>query len=415
MRRLLIITASILLFIVFSVGVYFLFFANSARVVVTKPAATQPLFPTAPNSSSTPIVTGSNSASSTKRNNSPESGGGSVATPPRLVQIDAGPIVPSLLSLDLQSTTTASTTQVIVQYINQQNGNIYQYNSLTEQQTRTSNKTIPGIRSAAWLSDGSLAYVQYISHTGSGTGEVSTYAIPKTGTGGFFLPQGLSQVFTKGSNEFFAVSSGENGSIIKKASKDASNVGVAFQTPLSAIHVSVAGPKNYLVYTKPSATVGGYAFLESGSTEVLSPIVGPQKGLVALSNHAGTKVLVSYVDTSGGMALELVSIPTRTVIKLPIATIASKCVWSQNDSLIFCGVPQTPSKAFYPDSWYQGVTSFTDQIWEIDVTGKYAKFVLDFSKIEGEPLDAIALSVDPKGRVLSFVNKRTGALWAYKL
>ncbi len=424
MKKTFIIIAGIIILIGIGIGVYFLFFARGAHVIVTQHNAnTQPIFPVAQNNGNTATNVGNNVPSGASKNKLTATNIELARVLPRLVQISKGPVVPSLVSLDLNSTTTASTTQatassttpVIVQYIEQQSGNIYQYNSSTGKQTRTSNKTIPGIRSAAWLPDGSLAYVQYLSHTGNGSGEVSTYAIPKTGVGGFFLPQGLSQVLIKGGNELLAVSSGENGSIIKKASRDALNVSTAFQTPLSAIRVLVAGPKNYLVYTKPSATVGGYAFLENGTTGTLIPIVGPEDGLVALVNHSGTKVLISYVNDSGQMQLEIVSIPTHAVVHLPVSTIANKCVWSYDDSSLFCGIPQNPPNVDYPDSWYQGTTSFTDQLWEIDVTGRYAKLLFDFSKTKGSPFDITALSIDKKQQVLSFVNKRNGALWAYRL
>ena len=422
MKKTFIIIAGIIILIGIGIGVYFLFFANRAHVVIAPQKTTPSAFPIASNNKTPATIAGITGGERQTQNNIPGEGA-ATGMLPRLVQISKGPVVPSLVSLDLNSTTTASTTQatassttpVIVQYIEQQSGNIYQYNSSTGKQTRTSNKTIPGIRSAAWLPDGSLAYVQYLSHTGSGSGDVSTYALPRNGTDGFFLPQGLSEVLADGNDALLAVSSSENGSIIKKANKNASNVYTAFQTPLSAIRVMVAGLKNYIVYTKPSAGIGGYVFLEHADTGILTPIAGPQNGLVALANHAGTNVLVSYISSGGDMRTELVSTQTRTVIQLPISTIADKCVWSQNDSDIYCGVPQNPPHDSYPDSWYQGTTSFTDQMWEINVVGRYAKFLFDFSKEEGKPLDAIALSVDSKQQVLSFVNKRTRALWAYRL
>ncbi len=422
MKKTLIIIGGALLIISIVVLVYVLFFANRAQVVVAPQNTTQPMFPVASNNKVPTTIAGiTGGARQTQKNIT--GAGATTGTLPRLVQISKGPVVPSVFSFDLISTSTATTTAtttlptapVVVQYIDQQSGNIYQYNSSTGKQTRTSNKTIPGIRSAAWLSDGSLAYVQYLSHTGNGAGDVSTYALPKNGIGGFFLPQGLSEVFAKGSNSLLAVSSGENGSIIKKTSRDASSVSTAFQTPLSAIRVMPAGPQNYIVYTKPSSTIGGYVFLEHGDTGILTPIAGPKNGLVALSNHAGTSVLVSYVNSAGDMRTELVSTQTRTVTQLPISTIAGKCVWSQDDSSIYCATPQNPPLKPYPDSWYQGTVSFTDQVWEINVTGRYAKLLFDFSKEEGKPLDAISLSVDPDQQVLSFVNKRTGALWAYRL
>ena len=114
--------------------------------------------------------------------------------------------------------------------------------------------------------------------------------------------------------------------------------------------------------------------------------------------------------------MNLVSVATGEVLPLPVATIADKCVWTADDATIYCGIPTNPPSGFnYPDDWYQGAVSFSDQIWKIDVTGRYAQFVLDFSKELKTPLDAEALSIDPSETTLVFVNKNDGSLWSYSL
>ena len=65
----------------------------------------------------------------------------------------------------------------------------------------------------------------------------------------------------------------------------------------------------------------------------------------------------------------LVDTTTNEVLPLPIASMTEKCVWSNDDSVIYCGVPvDLPSGATYPDDWYQGAVHFSDRIWKIQVS-----------------------------------------------
>ena len=115
------------------------------------------------------------------------------------------------------------------------------------------------------------------------------------------------------------------------------------------------------------------------------------------------------------MQLALVNTGTSDILALPVATIADKCVWTADDSAIYCGIPVDAPSASYPDDWYQGVVHFSDRIWKIQVVGRYAQMALDFPKETKESLDATALAVNPAGTVLVFLNKNDGSLWSYSL
>ncbi len=419
MRKTLIII-SFFFIIAIGIGVYVLFFANhSAYVVVTKSnTTTQSSFPVVKENTSSTNITNNNRYTTGSINNGTGTTTSTTNTLARLVQISTGPVVPAIFSLDIKNNSTSTLTNavVIIKYIDQQSGNIYQYNSLTGRQTRISNKTIPGINSAVWLSDGSLVYVRYISHTGNtGNGEIATYALPQNGIGGFFLPQELTQILTQGTDNILMVSSGENGSIIKSAQKDAANIYTAFQTPLTNIRVMFAGLKNYFIYTKPSADIGGYAFIVNKKTGMFTTVAGPKKGLTALINHAGTEALINYDSPDGLIKMGIISIPNHTMINLPISTISNKCVWSQDDTAIYCGIPEKTPVASYPDDWYQGKISFTDNIWKINMKNRYVKLLFNLTKENKKPFDIIAPSVDPKQHILSFINKRDGSLWSFRL
>lgn len=112
----------------------------------------------------------------------------------------------------------------------------------------------------------------------------------------------------------------------------------------------------------------------------------------------------------------LVNTSTHDALPVPVATIADKCAWTADDSAIYCGIPVSPPTGVnYPDDWYQGAVQFSDRIWKIQVSGRYAQLVLDFSKEANGSLDTEALALDPASSTLVFVNKNDGSLWSYQL
>jgi len=402
MRRALIIIAIILVLLGIGVATYFLFFARTAGIVVAPtgrvslPVAGQQEVPDigiVNTSSTTPVIA-------------------PVPVSARLVKISAGPVVLGEVLVDIPAKNASSSPDVAINYIERESGNVFSYLTNTKTITRTSNKTIPGIQSASWLPNASLAFVRYLSGTDFST--INTYALPANGVGGFFLPQNLADIAVS-STSVLTLTSGVNGSVASLERTDGTHAISIFSTPLSALRVSFAGKNQYLAYTKPSATLPGYAFLVSG-TGRFSPVVGPQNGLVALASPSGKWVLVSYTLVNA-MQMTLINTVTGETFPLPVATIADKCAWMADDSVIYCGIPMNPpADIAYPDDWYQGAVHFSDRIWKIQVSGRYAQLVLDFPKeTNDDSLDAEAMAINSFGTVLSFVNKNDGSLWGYSL
>ena len=397
MRRYLIIGAVVILLIGIGVAVYFFFFAKKPAVTTT-PGAGLPI-----------------AGQGTPQAGTPK--GGAITPPntpatisPRLIQISVGPVALGavVVSKGGNASTSAETTTT---YIDRQNGNVYSYSSSAKTTTRTSNKTIPGIQSVSWLPSGSLAFVRYLSGADSST--INTYGLPSNGSAGFFLTQNLADVAVS-STSVVTLASGVNGSVASLARTDGTPVSQLFTTPLSSLRISFAGKNQYLVYTKPSSQLQGDAYLVD-SAGIFSRIFGPQNGLSALASPSGKWVLVSYV-VNGAMQMELVNTTTNETLPLPVASIAEKCVWTVDDSAIYCGVPVDPPPGVsYPDDWYQGAIHFSDRIWKIQVSGRYAQLVLDFTAETETSLDAVSLTIDPFSSSLVFVNKNDLSLWSYSL
>jgi len=365
----------------------------------------------APTGSAGLPVAGQGTPGTTQPATPSEPAGTPVVVSARLVQISKGPVVPGEVVVDKKAVNASSSPEVAVNFIERESGNVFSYLTSTKALTRTSNKTIPGIQSASWLPNGSLAFVRYLS--GADFSTINTYALSPTGSGGFFLPQNITDI-TVASTSILTLASGVNGSVASLSHTDGTHTASVFTSPLSALHVSFAGKGSYLAYTKASGDLTGDAFIVDSAGH-FSRIAGPQSGLVARASPSGKWVLVSYTS-SAGMQMELINVTTGETVPLPVATIAEKCVWANDDSVVYCGIPVSPPAGVtYPDDWYQGAVPFNDRIWKIQVAGRYAQLVLDFSKETNESLDATALAVDVSGTTLVFVNKNDGSLWSYSL
>lgn len=404
MRHNLIITATVIVLAGAGVAGYF-YFAGNAGIEVTSGADSSANLPIVDETAQIPATETAGTGTTTVI--SPPSTTGPAA---RLVQISAGPVVPGMVVIN-KSATASSSAEVAVSYIERQSGNVYSYSVNTGTRTRTSNKTVPGIQSASWLPNASTAFVQYLS--GADFSTINAYALSATGSDGFFLSQNLQDIAVS-STSILSLFSGVNGSIASLSRIDGTRPSEIFTTPLSSLRLSFAGKNQYLAFTKPSASLSGSVFLVD-STGRFSRVTGPLNGLVAKASPSGKWVLASYVNGSA-MQMNLVNTATGESLPLPVATIADKCVWTSDDSAVYCGIPVSPSPNFnYPDDWYQGAVSFSDRIWKIDVSGRYAQFVLDFAKENDGRLDATALAIDPLNTVLVFVNKNDGSLWSYSL
>jgi hypothetical protein len=400
MQRTFIIIAIVIVLVGAGVAAYFTYFSKSPGVTITPPSGSTSL-PSAGGATDLPSTTTGTDAS-TVQSPTPVSA--------RLMKISAGPVVPGEVIVDSKGTASSSA-ETTVSYIERQSGNVYSYAVRASVLTRTSNRTVPGIQSATWLPDASTAFVRYLSGTDLST--VNTYALPANGSGGFFLPQNLSDISVS-STSVLTLVSGVNGSIASVLHTDGSHATEVFSTPLSALHSSLAG-KQYLAYTSPSATLPGAVFLVDNKGG-FSRVAGPLNGLVAKASPSGKWALLSYTE-GGNLLMGLINTSTGQYLPLPVATIADKCVWASDDTAVYCGIPTAPPAGYnYPDDWYQGAVSFTDKIWKIQVAGRYAQFVLDFTKENNNtPLDAEALAIDPLQSTLVFINKIDGSLWSYSL
>jgi hypothetical protein len=336
---------------------------------------------------------------------------------PRLIRIASGPVVPDTIAFTISATSTGTTSPASqadteIRFIERASGNVYAYRAHERTLTRLSNRTLPGIQEASWLTDGSMAYVRFLTSTPDGE-VVDTYALQAEGEEGFFLEKGLSIVETHGTRLLFTLlgsSTGSTGTIAEARSAVAPKT--LFTSPLASIRFYLADNR-YFAATRASAQLDGYAFIVSPVSGTFSRVIGPYRGLSILPSPSGNNVLYSFMDR-GTLRLGIIDIETRTATPLPVATLADKCVWSLDEQHIYCGVPRGLTGSL-PDEWYQGVVRFSDRIWSIDLAVRVATLVIDPAEVAETDIDAVGLSLDAKDDMLTFIDRVTGALYAYDL
>ncbi|MEK7175582.1 MAG: hypothetical protein AAB693_02140 [Patescibacteria group bacterium] len=164
--------------------------------------------------------------------------------------------------------------------------------------------------------------------------------------------------------------------------------------------------------TKPSARVLGYMYIIDPDKKDFNRILGNINGLTTLMSPDGNFVLYS----GNNLLLQSYNIETKTSTSLGIKTMPEKCVWAKNNIEIYCSIPNSVGGGEYPDIWYQGEISFTDQIFKINTeTGKTNLLVDPISIEGGENIDGIKLALDENENYLFFVNKKDSFLWQLKI
>lgn len=160
-----------------------------------------------------------------------------------------------------------------------------------------------------------------------------------------------------------------------------------------------------------SDDIPGYAY-EMKSDGTLAPLVRSVPGLTILPRAGGALL---YGQSSGGaLALFARVRADATAIRLPIRTIADKCVWKSGKDLIaYCGVPQGITARYFLDDWYRGATHSSDALWRIDASAGTAEVV--YTPETDISIDMENLTINSAGTHIAFMNAADKSLWLLRI
>ena len=137
--------------------------------------------------------------------------------------------------------------------------------------------------------------------------------------------------------------------------------------------------------------------------------------LTTKTNKSATEVL--YSDSGRNTPrLYLLNIKKGESKLLPWNTFPEKCLFSNLDAkIIYCAVPKPFPDGNYPDTWYQGLVSFSDNIWMINTETMASTLVSDLEKETANKIDVIDMQIDQNSNYLYFINKTNLTFWSLKL
>ncbi|MGH7249995.1 MAG: hypothetical protein ACREGC_03405, partial [Minisyncoccia bacterium] len=307
-----------------------------------------------------------------------------------------------------------------LRYVDRATGNIYETFADKIEERKFSGTVIPQIHEALFGNKGDIVIMRYLKGI---TIETFVGNLPKEVLGGdttgnnevtgSFLPENITDVSLSSDAKslFYIFSSGDKtiGTTLNLSTNQKVQI---FSSPFGEWLSFWPNGKLVTLTTKPAAGIPGYMFGVDTGTKNFSEIFGGINGLTTLGSPDGKAVL--YSDDT--LLLNLYNTSTKISTALGLKTLPEKCVWGASGATVYCAVPQVIPQGTYPDSWYTGEVSFSDQIWKIDVGAGTTTLLLDpLSVAGGENIDGIKLSLDETENYLFFVNKKDSYLWEFNL
>lgn len=291
----------------------------------------------------------------------------------------------------------------MIRYAEQGTGHIYDLNLATGNETLFDGKTVPGTVDAQFSSDGSRVVLHYYDGT---VIKSVVRGLGEKADAGSLLPSGTENTaFGSSSILTYTVSEGTvtRGYSLKVGQGKGTQ---EFEIPLRDTRVVWSNPR--MLYTTPSSEQSGYLYTIEGSSLLYT--TKPGLGLSGLNINDTTivtkridKKLYSYVIIVDGVEREL-----------PILVMREKC--TTNTPRLICGSPRTISDVrSFPDSWYKGLITYSDNLWLVDENKYTARVLSNLEDESGRPIDIYKIDGDSEGNRVWFVNKNDNTLWMFDL
>ncbi len=310
-----------------------------------------------------------------------------------------------------------------LRYVDRATGNIYQTFTDKIEERRFSTIIIPKIYEAYFGAKAESVVMRYLKEDGR---TIQTFignlpkeylgadATPDNEIKGSFLPEGIKDLSLSPDSLsiFYLFNIGDNmaGTTLNLLNNKKAQV---FDSSFTEWLSFWPNSKMITLTTKPSSGIPGYMY---GANPInnnnLSKVLGGINGLTTLTSPNGKLVL--YGDDN--LSLNVYRTDTKISEPLGVKTLPEKCVWSKAGEAVYCAVPKIINFGLYPDAWYQGEISFSDQFWKIDMKTGNATIILDpATEAGGGETDGIKLALDNDENYLFFVNKKDSFLWELKL
>ena len=341
---------------------------------------------------------------------------------PNLRMISSGPVAGATWlkkTIITDIITETEEERVFTRFMKRETGHVYDTDIITMEERRVSNTTIPKVHEVLWGGSGTQAIVRYFDEESreikSFSGSIEYDEVIQEGSlNGVFLPDNISNLSVSQDKERIFYLIDEQSSVLGTTSNlDGSKKIQIFDFQFTEWLPQWIG--NYIfMTTKPSFGVKGYLYSLSKNSGTMERILGNVFGLTTLVDNSGENILYSE-STQGGFSLYLFNIEGGSTERVPFETLPEKCVWSEDGIKIYCAVPSFIPRMDYPDTWYKGVVSFTDNIWVFDTKTKTLDVLAEIETSTNTKMDITKLFLDEDGEYLFFTNKKDRSLWVLEL
>ncbi len=314
----------------------------------------------------------------------------------------------------------------LLRYIDKATGHIFETPVETIGLTKISNTTIPKIYESVWTENGSGVVIRYLKEDRETIESFYAKLKSATTTGsedgvtpqtleGTFLPQQIKTIaVSPQKTNIFYISETEEGSVGIESLPNGNGKKELFRSPLKEWLVSWPKADTLTLTTKPSAGISGILYFFNKTKGRLDKILRAPS-LTTLTSPDATQVLYGE-NTSGLTTISIYAVSTKQNISFPLATLPEKCLWSSTEkAVVYCAVPRSPLLGDLPDVWYQGLVSFSDDIWKVNLdTGETTRLSSPETEARVE-IDAINLFTTATEDYLFFTNKKDDSLWSVRL
>jgi hypothetical protein len=304
-----------------------------------------------------------------------------------------------------------------VRYIEKSTGHIYEIGAKGENRHRVSNTTILQTFESQWANGGEKLIIKSFDDTltEDRPSDIRIFTAlidnESESLAGIFLPTGtLDAVVSPSEDKVFYMMETPDTTLGILTDFDNEKDNVIFSIPFSEFRTIWPSKNTIVLQTKPSSIADGFLYFLDTQPQNLERILNNIRGLTVSISPDTDKIIYSE---SGNDTIRtyLYDADENEATNFVPRTMPEKCVWSKlQKDIVFCGVPGLLPAAQYPDDWYQGIISFSDAIWKINISTGTTEQITQV-----ENLDIVEPFLSSDENYFFFTNKKNNALWSVEL
>lgn len=308
-----------------------------------------------------------------------------------------------------------------IHFTDRATGHIFETSTSTKENLRISNTTVAKVYESFFVEGyNSVIYRDLVGNTDVirtryGSLELSTTTSEEKTLKLTDLPINSTQVAVSPSKDRMFLLMDDNGVKGYVSRVNGANRVSVFESPLKEWLVAWPSANNIILTTKASSFSSGFAYSLNPDTKSITRLLGNISGLTTLVSPDASKILFSQ-SYKGSLRTYVYDRKSDSYTELVNKTLAEKCVWSKvNKDVVYCAAPENIAFNTYPDVWYQGLITFSDNIWRINTKTGELRFVINLQKESGEVIDVINPQLDSVEDYMIFTNKSDLNLWGLRL